>query len=173
MAKRKVASVARLTGDSKAFFDILEEVSDLGVAVIGASFLDQCLGSFLESHLIKSAVSSRLLEPPGGLLSSLSTRADAAYAFDLLPKADFQDIELIAQIRNLFAHNHIQVTFTDPEVVELCGRLSRHQPLVVALVKENGEMAARELFGATVVAISQILLSRSRMRRGRRGDGGA
>ena len=106
-----------------------------------------------------------------GPLGTLSSRRDAAYCLGLLSPSGFRDLQTIGEIRNRFAHSHLQLSFADTIVMELSGRLESHLELGCAgksvepdelplLAKRNN---ARARFSMSVVVIAQdVLLSAHR-----------
>lgn len=156
-----------LSDDTQAVYDVLNGESNLAVGVIGAAYLDACLGSLLGRHFIESTVSDRLLSP-GGTLGSLVARADLAYCLGFLSKPLYQDLLQIAEIRNLLAHHHLQLGFGNPEVAEACEKLryleilDREQALNHPDRKESffrrPGLNARDIFTLTVVSASSHIL---------------
>ena len=83
--------------------------------LIAASFLDACLGSILKNKLIDSCVSKELLGSRG-ILGSFSSRTDVCYALGLFHKLLYKDLRKIAEIRNEFAHYHLELSFESEEI---------------------------------------------------------
>lgn len=163
MAKRSILPAEALSGDTQAFFDVLNNEPDFSVVVISAAYVDACLAALLNRRFIQSSVSSKVLDARSGSLGSFSSRADACYVLGLVSKALYQDLLVLAEMRNQFAHHHLSLTFETPELVESCNRLS------YAMTLKNGDFdepmfkpgqlsGARERFTVSVVLISQRLL---------------
>ncbi|AQU99756.1 hypothetical protein B2D07_02505 [Desulfococcus multivorans] len=47
-----------------------------------------------------------------------------AYCLKIIGKSDLQDLEVIGNIRNSFAHKHLSFDFTDSEVEKECNKLN-------------------------------------------------
>ncbi len=96
-------------------------------------------------------------ENPRGFLGSFSNRALLLHCLGLIEKSRFEDLMKIAEIRNIFAHNHLEVTFNSPEVAQKCGEPK--VPLGLNGFKSEQYMRdPRSRFTLTVALLSQILL---------------
>jgi hypothetical protein len=123
MRKQGIPSLLELSAESQALIDVFNKEIDLAVIVISASWLDGCLGTRLQGHLRDSTVSERILNPIGGAAGNFAARADLCYALRLIEKPMYQDLILVAQVRNVVAHNHLLVTFEMPEIKKLIQQL--------------------------------------------------
>lgn len=47
-----------------------------------------------------------------------------AYCLDLILKTTYQDLVIIGQTRNLFAHDHLKGSFNDDDVRKICAKLN-------------------------------------------------
>jgi hypothetical protein len=117
MAKPK--SLKEIVG--KEMTDLLNssivQSNDLVFVIICAAFIEQCLGSILVDFLLEGTTSEKLIE------CDLIERARLLYSLGIIPKSLFQNIEVIAQIRNKFAHSHLALTFDDPDVIKKTNNL--------------------------------------------------
>lgn len=165
--KRLPPPLEILSADGQAVYEVLHGESNLAVGIVGAAYLDACLGSLLGRHFIESTVSDRLLSP-SGTLGSLAARADLAYCLGLLSKPLYQDLLQIAEIRNLLAHHHLQLGFGSPEVAEACGKLRYIETLDREQELNHGKkgtlfrpnLNARDIFTLTIVFASNHILLR-------------
>jgi DNA-binding MltR family transcriptional regulator len=124
MAKRKPFPVQSLSLDLGKLYEVLnKERTDLPVVLITASYLDECLASLLQSFMISGDTANSLLAVSGAI-GSFAVRADLAYSLGLINKFAFDDIKKIGQIRNAFAHSHLEVNFSVPNVQNLTNELS-------------------------------------------------
>lgn len=113
MAKRKPIPVQSLSSDLEKLYEVLNnERNDLPVVLIVASYLDECLASLLHNFMISGDTASSLLDPVAGAIGSFARRADLAYSLGLINKFAFDDLKKIGQIRNAFAHSHLEANFT-------------------------------------------------------------
>ena len=73
-----------------------------------------------------------------GAIGALSTRNDLSYCLGLISKKLYQNIKNAGNIRNVFAHSHVSLRFTDADVSKLVENLTF--PSILAATKiENGE----------------------------------
>ncbi len=61
-----------------------------------------------------------LLDVHNGLLSTISSKSKIAYALNLIKKEIYDEIKKISNIRNHFAHNHLELNFQTPEIEKIC-----------------------------------------------------
>jgi DNA-binding MltR family transcriptional regulator len=163
MAKRSLIPVEGLSKETQSFYDVLNSEPDLSVVLVAVSYIDACLGALLERFLLKSSVSEKLLDPRSGALGSFGARADAGYSLGLVEKPLYQDLLVLSELRNQFAHHHLALNFSIPSVVEQCEKLSyaadlkdgsSSNPLMEASLLQH----PRNRFVLSVVLISQRLL---------------
>ncbi|MDD4963342.1 MAG: hypothetical protein PHI11_05405 [Gallionella sp.] len=130
MAKRSLVPVDGLSKDGQSVYDVLNDEPDLSAVLVGTSYIDACLGALLEGFFLKdSSTAAELLDARGGALGSFKSRSDACYCIGLINKRLYQDLLVIAEIRNQFAHHHLALNFDIPEVTEQCEKLSYFEGL--------------------------------------------
>jgi len=134
MAQRPILPAETLSADTQAFFDVLNEEPDLSVVLVSTAYIDACLGALLQKLFIDSSVSLKLLDSRAGPLGTYVSRADACYSLGLISKALYQDLLVLAGIRNQFAHYHLKLNFTEPEVARRC------QDLAYVFTLKNGDL---------------------------------
>lgn len=156
--QQKAIRVEDLSGESKRIFDVLNEEIDLAVALIGTSFLSACLEKIIFlSFSNRGSTATEILDPNKGCLGSFVNRARLLYCLGHIGKPRFQDLEIIGQIRNRFAHEHLQVTFEDPKVAAFCKRL-KVPDWSSGMKSEEYLQYPRRRFVLTVAVLSQVLL---------------
>jgi|GEM_PF-3366672 len=134
----KSIGIDNLSKQSKDFYEAINEGTDLACVLISTSFLDQCLASLLEKYFIVSKTAQHLLDYRYGAIGALSTRNDLSYCLGLISKRLYQNIKDAGNIRNVFAHSHISISFTDTDVSKLVDNLTF--PSILAATRiENGE----------------------------------
>ena len=163
MAKRTILPAETLSADTQAFFDVLNNEPDFSVVVISAAYVDACLAALLEKFFVQSSVSTKVLDARSGSLGSFSSRADACYVLGLVSKPLYQDLLVLAEMRNQFAHHHLSLTFETPELIGSCNKLSyamtlKNGDLDEPMFKPDQLTNARERFTVSVVLLSQRLL---------------
>lgn len=163
MTKHTILQAENLSTDTKAFFDVLNNEPDFSVVVISAAYIDACLAALLDKLLVQSSISAKLLDACSGALGSFASRADACYTLGLVSKSLYQDLLVLAEIRNQFAHHHLSLTFATPELSASCIKLSYAMTLKNGDIDEpmfrSGQLDdIRTRFVLSVVLISQRLL---------------
>ena len=137
MKPKHPPQINELTEDIQKVYDVLNNESDLACVLIGTSYLSELLGSLVMSQLKKSNVTKNLLKPDRGAIGSFRARADLAYCLDLISKYDYNDLLMIADIRNGFAHKHLSLDFNNAKVQEACGKLTAYHVLRPVLEESN------------------------------------
>jgi hypothetical protein len=95
--------------DSNAFFKELVTESDRAAAVLGAAKLDAQLFVILKPLFVEDdKLTANLLDR-----SPFSRKIDLAYCVGLIPEVDFKTLQVIRNIRNLFAHELQGLSFDD------------------------------------------------------------
>jgi DNA-binding MltR family transcriptional regulator len=148
--------IEKLSSESKNLFSILSSEPDFSKVLIAASFLDQSLSSMLYRYFLESRVANLLLDSRGAL-GTFSTRIDLSYVLGLINKPIFQDLSTISEIRNIFAHSHLTVSFKTPIIVEKCSKL-KYLDLCFNDDLFGNVHTVSDRFSLTVVMISQVLL---------------
>lgn len=134
----QIPAVETLSEQSKALCEVINNEPDLACVLISTSFLDQCLASLLEKYFIESSNTvQKLLDARGGTLGTFSSRSDLSYCLGLISKSLYQNLKIVGEIRNTFAHSHLNLSFGDADVAKLVNSLTF--PSVLATVRiENG-----------------------------------
>lgn len=101
-----------------------EKESDRGVAIVAGAFVEQYLKDFLSHFLVQDQQVAVLFEGPFGPLASFAARAKMCYAMRLINETFLQDLDIIRNIRNHFAHHPAETSFENKEVAQLCAELS-------------------------------------------------
>jgi DNA-binding MltR family transcriptional regulator len=163
MPKRVLPPIERLSEETQALFNVLNDEPDLAVILVATSFLDACLGSILERKLIRSSVTEKLLDPRSGALGTYSSRANVCYALGLINKALYQDLMIIGEIRNEIAHYHLALNFEAEPVRSKCAKLAYVASLKNGntdepLVLDSWMKSPRDQFVMTTVMLNQRLL---------------
>ena len=103
--------------------------SDRAAAVLAGSFVDEFTRKFIRSRMVDDKISDELLYGYGPL-ANFGARINTLYAFGFINKSARDDLDVIRQIRNHFAHHPEQTSFEGEEVIRLCGKLSTARPFV-------------------------------------------
>ena len=97
--------------------------SDRGAALTAAAVLDDRLTEILTAFLADTPSAKELLTGFNAPLSSLASRAAAAYALGLIQENELKEITVIRKIRNEFGHSWKGVSFAGGRVADLCSQL--------------------------------------------------
>lgn len=85
--------------------------TDRGAAMLGAAYLDEALEEIFRAKLVDKTIKEgntllgRMLNPRGGVLGGFSARIDTALAMSLIGTHTHDDLHIIRDIRNDFAHD--------------------------------------------------------------------
>jgi hypothetical protein len=164
-------SIEELSKDEQKLFNVLNDESDFAVVLISASYLDTSLLSILHNYLKNSKITDKILDSNNGILGTFSSRLDIAYCLDIIDKKTYQDLTIIMNIRNKFAHSHLKVDFKNEEIAKLCEQFHFYNMRLTdnkghELDKNNGPLLfssknpPRIKFIVTVSLIVNILLIR-------------
>ena len=161
MKRWKPINIEELSGDTKKVFDVLNDESDLACVLIGTSYLSELLANIIEVSFIETSISGKLLDPQGGVIGQFAIRADLAYCLGLIKKNVYQDLGMVAAIRNMFAHKHLTLDFSDDIVRNNCEKLKAWRILQhgveesAELSQEQMRVQARNQFNLSVILIGQ------------------
>ncbi len=101
--------------------------SDRGAAIVAGSYLEHALLAY-----IRFSVADRLdvldeLFRPMGPLSSFASMVSVAYAFGLIDRTTYIDLDAVRKIRNHFAHEPYDTSFDDDLVHDVSQKLFVYQ----------------------------------------------
>ncbi len=163
MPKRTIPNLESLSEDNKHLYETLNSERDLPLILVSSSYLDVSLGAMLKEKLISSSTSDKILDVRGGAIGSFSARADMCYSLGMVPKTLYKDLIKILEIRNIVAHHHLELDFTNEEIKKLCCELSYVESIRNQEKKppkaDEWMVGARNQFVITVVFINQRLLA--------------
>jgi DNA-binding MltR family transcriptional regulator len=162
---RRLVPVEQLSEDTRKLFDVLNGESDLSCVIIGAAFLDTALATLLKRHLASSSITEKMLSP-NGALGAFAVRADLAYCLGLISNYHYRDLCTIGKVRNHFAHDHLGLAFSEPEIRHLCDGLHQWRMLLHGdaddsphgLTERQLATRARNQFNLSVVLLANRLL---------------
>lgn len=163
MAKRRRKENIVKIDDIKGFLEEFQEETDRAAAVLGAAYLDECLKQLITGFLIDdSTKAANLLKGP---LRSFASRISASYCMGLISENEYDDLQIILEIRNRFAHRLHGLSFSDSWVRDKCSELGLWKPASQWLKLDT----ARGRFTATTsVILMQLKLRTLRHERDRR-----
>jgi DNA-binding MltR family transcriptional regulator len=119
----------------------LKSETDRGAAVLAGSMVENALGQFLERHCrvhVKAKDIERLFGSTGPI-STFSQRTLVAAAFGLLDSDDCEQLNIVRDIRNHFAHHPMHASFEDVDILGKTKRLRFHDLAVIEpVLRETG-----------------------------------
>ena len=165
MSKNNVIDPGDLLSQSKEIYKDLNNESDIAVVLIATSFIDTTLDSLLRYTFIKSRVTEKVLNSNSGVLGTFSAKCDTGYCLGILDKDIYKDLIKLGEIRNIFAHNHLETHFNNSDIKTLCAQLIRTKDIIDGHresdnyedIKKSFEIP-RNSFIVTVVMIINLLL---------------
>ncbi len=100
-----------------------KDETDRGMAILASSYVEIYLGKYLKSFMTDTADIDELFNRDGPF-ATFSQRIKAAYALGYIDKITKNNLELIREIRNGFAHNFKIKSFDNSRITSLCNKLS-------------------------------------------------
>jgi hypothetical protein len=130
----------------------LEKESDRALAIVAAAYLDHLL-EILISNKYKLSKKKRdnIFKYPAGMLHSFAFRITFAHMTKLINEDQKQDLNKIRDIRNVFAHQLIGISFNAEEITESC------KQLILARI-DGTPSTAKEQFKKSAVRIMVDLI---------------
>ncbi|WP_441231566.1 hypothetical protein AB7828_26095 [Tardiphaga sp. 215_C5_N2_1] len=165
--KSKPTSIKEISRTSLGFFEATKALKEAAAggdhagdrltAIVGGAIVETALsaglGRIMRDDLgpaEKTKLKDGLFKMEGGILASMGSRIDIAYAFGIIGPITRRDLVNIGKIRNAFAHSIAEIHFGTPSVKDLCAELKL--PTYEHFRKPPRD--AREAF-VTTVAVTQ------------------
>lgn len=134
------------------FDQILEEMgngSDRSAAILIASYVDTVLRQAVFHRLVPmGVVDARKLIGQAGPLASFSQTIDMGFALGLYGPVVRRDLHIIRDVRNIFAHRFLPVTFSDSEIQKLVKKFVHRKDEISGnvdrIIEKQGTFFARE-----------------------------
>jgi hypothetical protein len=145
--------------DVRAVINELVSENPRASAIVGGSFLDSALDHAITNRLRPlEASQEKELFMYGGPFQSCDQKIKAAFALGLIGPRTKRDIELLNEIRNVFAHDMNEVTFEAKMIGDKCGKLFVGS---AAHMESGGELSNKERFVFGVQWIVDGLLTQA------------
>ena len=112
----------KLLKDYNEILELYHNESDRAAAILAAAFLEDCLGNYLKSILIKDPIVDEMFDN-NGALSNLDSKYKMLFALGKLSRNNVNDIKYIKKIRNYFAHCPKGVTFETDKIKDWCSNI--------------------------------------------------
>jgi mannitol operon repressor len=137
------------------FLNLFGKENDRGTALLAGSILEDLLGDILQSFLIDDKVTVDLLNEPNSPLNTFYSKARMSFASGLIDQEEYDEINIIRNIRNEFAHQWRKLTFDDESVTKYSQNLRKRLPYVNKNQNEN-----RMRFIYSIVLLTLELITR-------------
>lgn len=120
----RIPAAADVRAQAKRFFEALENDND-GMCVIGsAAYIEHALGSLLRQHLVNGSTSLQLLDPSGSGSATYASKIRLSYCLGLVSCGCMENVLVIGDIRNAFAHRIDTSSFADDHIIKMCDKLT-------------------------------------------------
>lgn len=125
--------LSRREPDDKEITDALLELhagSDRVAAIMGAALIETYLVNALEAGLSDASDRAALFHDQGAPFGTFKARIVAGKALGLFGADIAEDLDVIRDIRNQFAHALLSIDFSNAHIVEACERMMGGYPEV-------------------------------------------
>jgi len=123
-----------------SFLQEFQQETDRAAAVLAMAYIDSKLEELLRSKFVsKHKIINNLFDGQGGL-SSFSAKVSIAYAVGLISLLAAQDLHVIRQIRNDFAHKSHGLSFQTASIANRVSALHSLKFLEKAVTSEGKPM---------------------------------
>jgi DNA-binding MltR family transcriptional regulator len=163
-------STDQLKEQVKMLYEVLSGEPPLPCALIAGAYLDKAVITLLTSFFISGSTANEICDENKGVLRDSASRAKIAYVLGLIPKDAYQNLVVIARVRNMFAHSHAMIDFDDERIISLCDSLKLpeapggNEDFAFMIQQGKYSKPARLLFECAVVnTVQQILAQASQV----------
>ncbi len=118
--------------------------SDRSAIVLAGSFAERYLATYIGHFMIDDPEIERLFE--AGPLASFDARINIAYAFRLISSEHRDDLRLIKDIRNRFAHSPQLIDLQRDDIQTMIQKLSMYKTLHDPATPPNVQKSDRDIF---------------------------
>ena len=163
MPKRLPLPPETLSSESERLYTLLNEADDFPAIVVAVSYVDACVASLLARKFAKGSTADSLLDSSSGAIGSFAVRAKMAYVLALIDKAMYQDLMVLAEMRNETAHHHFELSFESEVIIKHAENLKyiaglKNGNTTESLFDESFLRPPRTLFMLTAIMIVNRLL---------------
>lgn len=111
-----------------AYFDAFSKETDRGLAIVSVCFLDNMLEKLIRAVYRKDP-RIKILFKDNQILQSFYNKVCIAYFSGLIPEAFYDDLKLVGEIRNKFAHSVLEtMSFNDVSIAKKIDRFKQIPP---------------------------------------------
>ena len=123
MKKEKRTDLENNILQNKEILNELQQGSDRSKVILGASIVEVFIERLLRKKLVSNNKAQKEAFDYNGFLGTFSSKIQACYLLGLISKKIYNDINRIRIIRNYFAHNLLNCSFSDKDVIEEVNKL--------------------------------------------------
>lgn len=149
LARRRFLDAA--LAEFHALFNEPAQLDDRAIAILGATYPDTLLEHLLAAFFVDDEREARRLLKPDGPLGAFGARVSAAYSLGLICRTVRDDLRLIGQIRNKFAHT-LGASFDEDPIRSWCINLRWHE--FGMMMKPPADATPRDIFQ---VGVNQVI----------------
>ncbi len=115
-------------GEGDAFFEIFAKETDRGLAIASICYLDNMLEKLIKAAYRKDQ-RIKILFKDNQILQSFYNKVCIAYFSGLIPEVVYDDLKLIGEIRNRFAHSVLEtISLNDLPITKKIDKLKQLPP---------------------------------------------
>lgn len=137
----------QLSRDRLEFLKQVDKLDDLAAVLLATDYLDRALYHVLTARLVDPAAAKEEVSR-----ARFARRVTLAFLVGIVGPVMFNDLKVIVDIRNRFAHRYQPLALSDPEITELCCGLQ-----TVALGNPEVSSDPRRAFLESVVLLTGYL----------------
>lgn len=137
------------------FLEYFQGETDRGAALIGAAMIESKLENLLKSTLVDNFSKSELFNGHNSPIGTFSSKIKLSHALGLISDKEAREANLIRKIRNVFAHDLEEVTFSSQPVCNYCLELQASTPGDL-----KNEKQYRSLYINSVVLLTLVIWKR-------------
>lgn len=126
MKKGKPIPDSELAYDLEKLYNAVNQEKDYPCVLMAGSFVERCLDNALLRtfpNADKDFIREELLDFNRGDISTYASKNKMLFAMNVINSDFYHEIYNIGKIRNLFAHSHLEISFSDSEVQKCCNEL--------------------------------------------------
>lgn len=155
MARNSIKVAKRVQDLPRGYVPVLmaelAKQNDRAVAIVGASYLDLMLRWAIELKMVTADEVPRLFEDRGPL-QEFSSRINVGFALGIYKRRAFNDLKIIRDIRNAFAHSAEHMDFYHQDVANSC-----HSLWYAKKIHKKGEPAPTDPRGLYIRAVEWLI----------------
>ncbi|KTD88157.1 hypothetical protein [Paenibacillus etheri] len=110
------------------FIGYFQKETDRGAALIGAAMVESKLEYLLKETLVDNFSKAELFNGPNSPLGTFSSKIKLCHALGFITDKEAREANMIRKVRNEFAHNLEELSFSSQPVSNYCLQLQANTP---------------------------------------------